>query len=88
LSLINQQPNPEPSGKDYERNAPNERGKGSGSGTYARKEKTMITVITVTIGLLIGAFIGFILAAVLSMGRDAESASKSFADWLKVGELS
>jgi ABC-type nitrate/sulfonate/bicarbonate transport system permease component len=48
----------------------------------------MITVITVTIGLLIGAFIGFILAAVLSMGRDAESASKSFADWLKVGELS
>ena len=45
----------------------------------------MITVITVTIGLLIGAFIGIILAAVLAMGRDSdESASKSFADWLKL----
>jgi NhaP-type Na+/H+ or K+/H+ antiporter len=44
----------------------------------------MITVITVTIGLLIGAFIGFILAAVLSMGRDAESASKSFSEWVNL----
>ena len=45
----------------------------------------MITVITVTIGLLIGAFIGIILAAFLAMGRDSdESASKSFADWLKL----
>ena len=46
----------------------------------------MITVITVTIGLLIGAFIGIILAAVLAMGRNSdESASKSFADWLELG---
>ncbi len=45
----------------------------------------MITVITLTIGLFIGAFVGFILAAVLAMGRDSESASKSFADWLKSG---
>ena len=45
----------------------------------------MITVITVTIGLLIGAFIGIILAAVLAMGRDsAESASKSFAEWVNL----
>jgi hypothetical protein len=45
----------------------------------------MITVITLTIGLFIGAFIGFILAAVLAMGRDsAESASKSFADWVNL----
>ena len=61
---------------------PNERGKGSGSGTHARKEKKMITV---TIGLLIGAFIGIILAAFLAMGRDsAESASKSFAEWVNL----
>jgi hypothetical protein len=46
----------------------------------------MITVITLTIGLFIGAFIGFILAAVLAMGKYSdESASKSFADWLKLG---
>ena len=46
----------------------------------------MITVITVTIGLLIGAFIGIILAAVLAMDRDSgESARKSFADWLRLG---
>jgi ABC-type nitrate/sulfonate/bicarbonate transport system permease component len=45
----------------------------------------MITVITLTIGLLIGAFIGIILAVVLAMGRDSESASKSFVDWLKLG---
>jgi|MudIll2142460700_1097286.scaffolds.fasta_scaffold492371_1 hypothetical protein len=45
----------------------------------------MITVITVTIGLLIGAFIAIILAAVLAMGRDSdESASKSFAEWLNL----
>ena len=45
----------------------------------------MITVITLTIGLFIGAFIGFILAAVLAMGKYSdESASKSFADWLKL----
>jgi len=45
----------------------------------------MITVITVTIGLLIGAFIGIILAAVLAMGRDpGESASKSFAEWVNL----
>jgi len=83
--LITQPNNRYPTGEDYERNAPNERGKGSGSGTYARKEKTMITVITVTIGLLIGAFIGIILAAVLAMGRDSgESASKSFAEWVNL----
>jgi hypothetical protein len=46
----------------------------------------MITVITLTIGLFIGAFIGFISAAVLAMGKHSgESASKSFADWLKSG---
>jgi hypothetical protein len=46
----------------------------------------MITVITLTTGLFIGAFIGFILAAVLAMGKYSdESASKSFADWLKLG---
>jgi len=46
----------------------------------------MITVITLTIGLLIGAFIGFISAAVLAMGKYSdESASKSFADWLELG---
>ena len=45
----------------------------------------MITVITLTIGLLIGAFIGIILAVVLAMGRDSESASKSFADWHILG---
>ena len=46
----------------------------------------MITVFTVTIGLLIGVFIGFISAAVLAMGKYSdESASKSFADWLKLG---
>jgi len=46
----------------------------------------MITVITLTIGLFIVAFIGFISAAVLSMGKYSdESASKSFADWLKLG---
>lgn len=46
----------------------------------------MITVITLTIGFFIGAFIGFILAAVLAMGKYSdESASKSFADWLKLG---
>jgi hypothetical protein len=46
----------------------------------------MITVITLTIGLFIGAFIGFILAAVLAIGKYSdESASKSFADWLKLG---
>jgi hypothetical protein len=62
-----------------------ERGKGSGSGTYARKEKTMLTGITVTISLLIGAFIGIILAGVLAMGRDSdESASKSFAEWVNL----
>jgi len=45
----------------------------------------MITVITVTIGLLIGAFIGIILAAFLAMGGDsAESASKSFAGWVNL----
>ena len=43
-------------------------------------------MITVTIGLLIGVFIGFISAAVLAMGKYSdESASKSFADWLKLG---
>jgi len=32
------------------------------------------------------AFIGFILAAVLAMGKYSdESANKSFADWLKLG---
>ena len=42
-------------------------------------------MITVTIGLLIGAFIGIILAAFLAMGRDsAESASKSFAEWVNL----
>jgi hypothetical protein len=46
----------------------------------------MITVITLTIGLFIGAFIGFILAAVLAIGKYSdEAASKSFADWLKLG---
>jgi hypothetical protein len=46
----------------------------------------MITVITLTIGLFIGALIGFILAAVLAMGKDYdEYVSKSFADWLKLG---
>ena len=46
----------------------------------------MITLITLTIGLFIGAFIGFIAAAVLAMGKYSdESASKSFADWLKLG---
>jgi len=46
----------------------------------------MITVITLTIGLFIGAFIGFISAAVLAMGKYSdESGSKSFADWLKLG---
>jgi hypothetical protein len=45
----------------------------------------MITVITVTIGLLFGAFIGIILAAVLAMGRGFdESASKSFAEWINL----
>jgi hypothetical protein len=43
-------------------------------------------MITVIIGLFIGAFIGFIAAAVLAMGKYSdESASKSFADWLKLG---
>jgi hypothetical protein len=61
-------------------------GKGSGSGTYTRKGKKMITVITLTIGLSIGFLIGFILAAVLAMGKYSDdSASKSFADWLKLG---
>ncbi len=46
----------------------------------------MITVITLTIGLFVGAFIGFILGPLLAMGKDSdESASKSFADWLKLG---
>ena len=46
----------------------------------------MITVINITIGLLIGAFIGIISAAVLAMSRDSgKSARKGFADWLKVG---
>ena len=37
----------------------------------------MITVITLTIGLFMGAFIGFILAAVLAMGKYSdESANK------------
>ena len=46
----------------------------------------MITLITLTIGLFIGAFIGFIAAAVLAMGKYSdESSSKSFADWLKLG---
>jgi len=45
----------------------------------------MITVITVTISLLIGAFIGITLAAFLAIGRDsAESASKSFAEWVNL----
>jgi hypothetical protein len=45
----------------------------------------MITVITITIGLFIGFLFGFILAAVLAMGKYSdESASKSFADWLKL----
>ncbi|OGQ10595.1 MAG: hypothetical protein A2026_16310 [Deltaproteobacteria bacterium RBG_19FT_COMBO_46_12] len=45
----------------------------------------MITVITVTISLLIGAFIGIILAAFLAMGRDsAESASKRFSEWVNL----
>ena len=76
--LITQPNNRYPTGEDYERNAPNERGKGSGSGTYARKEKTMITV---TIGLFIGGLSAFISAAVSGMGKYSdESASKSFAD--------
>ena len=42
-------------------------------------------MITITIGLLFGAFIGIILAAILGMGRDsAESASKSFAEWINL----
>ena len=46
----------------------------------------MITLITLTIGLFIGAFIGSIAAAVLAMGKYSDkSASKSFADWLKLG---
>ena len=46
----------------------------------------MITVITLKIGLFIGAFIAFISALVLAMGKYFdESASKSFADWLKLG---
>jgi hypothetical protein len=46
----------------------------------------MITVITLTIDPFIGTFIGFILAAVLAMGKYSdESANKSFADWLKLG---
>ncbi len=57
-----------------------------GSRTYARKEKTMITVINLAIGLFIGVFLGFIAAAVLSAGKYFdEPASKSFADWLKLG---
>ena len=46
----------------------------------------MIIVITLAIGFFIGAFVGFISAAVLAMGKYSdESASKSFADWLKLG---
>jgi len=46
----------------------------------------MINVITLTIGLFIGAFIGSILAVVLTIIKYSdESASKSFADWLKLG---
>jgi MFS superfamily sulfate permease-like transporter len=45
----------------------------------------MTTVITVTISLLIGAFIGIILAAFLAMGNDsAKPASKSFAEWVNL----
>ncbi|MBP1709463.1 MAG: hypothetical protein H6Q46_447 [Deltaproteobacteria bacterium] len=45
----------------------------------------MITLITLTIGLFIGAFIGFIAAAVLAMGKYSdESASKSFAEWVNL----
>lgn len=46
----------------------------------------MITVIIFAIGLLIGAFLGFIAAAALALGKYSdESASKSFADWLRAG---
>jgi hypothetical protein len=46
----------------------------------------MVTVITLTIGFFIGALIGFISAALLAIGKYSdESASKSFADWLKLG---
>ena len=45
-------------------------------------------MITFAIGLLIGAFIGFILAAILAMGKIAgEYTSSSFAEWLGAGCL-
>ena len=61
-------------------------GKGPGPGTYARKEETMIILITLTIGIFIGGLIAFISAAVLALGKYSdESVSKSFADWLILG---
>ena len=45
-------------------------------------------MITFAIGLFIGAFIGFILAAVFATGKIAgEYASNSFAEWLSAGCL-
>jgi hypothetical protein len=45
-------------------------------------------MITFAIGLFIGAFVGFVLAAILAMGKTAgEYASSSFAEWLTAGGL-